>query len=264
MTRRQYKHTVIDLFAGCGGLSLGLYQAGWKGLFAIEKNAFAFDTLKHNLIDKKHHFDWPDWLPQTNHDINEVLENFENQLKSLRGTVDLVAGGPPCQGFSTANRHQKEVDDPRNKLFFQYIRFVEVLKPKVVLIENVRGILTRDNGYAKDHLNPLLLVKDFYSKIGVSGENDSEHLMWNYDRRGEKFGELRVSENGVRLFKDGDGWTMLVGLSLYDSNPFATYSSIAKCFTYMHEQSEIYEAQEDSSLARTLLSNNNEDQDCPF
>lgn len=63
------KYTVIDLFAGAGGLSLGLYQAGWRGLFAIEKNAFAFETLKFNLIDNKKHFDWPDWLPQTNHDI---------------------------------------------------------------------------------------------------------------------------------------------------------------------------------------------------
>ena len=53
--------TVIDFFAGCGGLSLGLYQAGWKGLFAIEKNAFAFETLKFNLIDNKNHFDLPEW-----------------------------------------------------------------------------------------------------------------------------------------------------------------------------------------------------------
>lgn len=56
-----HKHTVIDLFAGCGGLSLGLYLAGWKGLFAIEKNAFAFETLRYNLIDNKKHFNWPDW-----------------------------------------------------------------------------------------------------------------------------------------------------------------------------------------------------------
>ena len=54
-------YKVIDLFAGCGGLSLGLYQAGWEGLFAIEKNAFAFETLKYNLIDNKKHFQWPGW-----------------------------------------------------------------------------------------------------------------------------------------------------------------------------------------------------------
>lgn len=55
--------TYIDLFAGCGGISLGLYLAGWKGLFAIEKSHMAFKTLQFNLIDKGSHFDWPDWLP---------------------------------------------------------------------------------------------------------------------------------------------------------------------------------------------------------
>ena len=52
----------IDLFAGCGGLSLGLYNAGWHGLFAIEKNADAFSTLATNLIEKKNHYSWPNWL----------------------------------------------------------------------------------------------------------------------------------------------------------------------------------------------------------
>ena len=86
------KYTVIDLFAGCGGLSLGLYQAGWQGLFAIEKNAFAFETLKHNLIDNKRHFDWPDWLPQTNHDINEVLANYAEPKPPRHGRF---SGGRP-------------------------------------------------------------------------------------------------------------------------------------------------------------------------
>ena len=69
------KPMVIDLFAGCGGLSLGLYQAGWEGLFAIEKNAFAFETIKYNLIDNKKHFQWPDWLPQTEHEI-KIKKNY--------------------------------------------------------------------------------------------------------------------------------------------------------------------------------------------
>ncbi len=130
-------HTVIDLFAGCGGLSLGLYQAGWDGLFAIEKNAFAFETLKYNLIDNKKHFDWPNWLPQTNHDINEVLKNYPEQLKSLRGKVDLVAGGPPCQGFSMAGKRVEE--DIRNQLVFSYIKFIELVQPRMILFENVKG-----------------------------------------------------------------------------------------------------------------------------
>lgn len=131
------KPVCIDLFAGCGGLSLGLYLAGWQGLFAIEKNAFPFETLKHNLIDNKKHFDWPDWLPQTNHDINEILEKYQDQLKALRGKVDLVAGGPPCQGFSMAGKRVE--DDVRNQLVFSYIKFIDLVRPRMLLFENVKG-----------------------------------------------------------------------------------------------------------------------------
>ena len=143
---------VIDLFAGCGGLSLGLYQAGWKGLFAIEKNAFAFETLKFNLIDNKKHFDWPQWLPQKEHDINEVLANYSKQLKSLRGKVDLVAGGPPCQGFSMAGKRVE--DDVRNQLVFSYIKFIDLVKPKMILFENVKGFTYAfDKGKSEDSQN---------------------------------------------------------------------------------------------------------------
>lgn len=147
MAKEQY--TVIDLFAGAGGLSLGLYQAGWHGLFAIEKNSFAFETLKYNLIDNKKHFDWPEWLPQTAHDINEVLNKYSKQLISLRDKVDLVAGGPPCQGFSMAGKRIE--DDLRNQLVFSYIKFIELVQPKMILFENVKGFTyafnkTKNNG----------------------------------------------------------------------------------------------------------------------
>ena len=134
---KNHKYTVFDLFAGCGGLSLGLYQAGWNGLFAIEKNDFAFATLKANLIDNKKHFEWPKWLPQTPHDINEVLNNYESELLALRGHVDLVAGGPPCQGFSMAGKRVE--DDVRNQLVFSYIKFIDLVRPRVILFENVKG-----------------------------------------------------------------------------------------------------------------------------
>ena len=128
----------IDLFAGCGGLSLGLYNSGlWEGKFAIEKSPDAFETLEYNLIKNKNHFDWPDWLPKTNHDINEVIKNYPKKLKSLRGTVDMIAGGPPCQGFSTAGRRQE--NDTRNKLIKSYIKFIQLVQPKVIFFENVRG-----------------------------------------------------------------------------------------------------------------------------
>lgn len=127
----------IDLFAGCGGLSLGLHNAGWKGFFAIEKNKDAFKTLEFNLIEKKHHFDWPTWLPQKEHEINEVLSKYKDQLISLQGKIDLVAGGPPCQGFSMAGRRRE--DDSRNQLVKSYIKFIKLVKPKLILFENVKG-----------------------------------------------------------------------------------------------------------------------------
>ena len=152
-------YTVVDLFAGAGGLSLGLYQAGWHGLFAIEKNPFAFETLKHNLIDNKGHFDWPKWLPKTNHDINEVLKNYSEQLMDLQGKVDLVAGGPPCQGFSMAGKRVK--DDVRNQLVFSYIKFIKLVQPKMILFENVKGFTYAFNKKKKEGVEP-------YSQIVIN------------------------------------------------------------------------------------------------
>lgn len=135
------KHTYIDLFAGCGGLSLGLNRAGWKGLFAIEKSPFAFSTLKYNLIDNLNHFQWPNWLEQKNYDINEVLKDKKKQLKSLRGTVDLIVGGPPCQGFSSAGKRVET--DNRNTLIKSYIDFIRLVQPKIIFFENVKGFTQR-------------------------------------------------------------------------------------------------------------------------
>ena len=131
------KKIYIDIFAGCGGLSTGLLNAGWKGLFAIEKNADAFSTLKYNLIDNKEHFLWPTWLPVQECDINELLKEYEEELQSLQGKVTLVAGGPPCQGFSMAGKRDK--NDQRNKLVKSYIKFIKLVLPEVIIFENVHG-----------------------------------------------------------------------------------------------------------------------------
>lgn len=131
------KLNYIDLFAGCGGLSLGLHQSGWKGIFAIEKNSDAFKTLEFNLIQNKNHFDWPNWLPQSEHDINEVLSNYSTQLEKLKGKVTMIVGGPPCQGFSMAGKRNEF--DLRNDLINSYIKFVETVEPKIIFFENVKG-----------------------------------------------------------------------------------------------------------------------------
>jgi DNA (cytosine-5)-methyltransferase 1 len=133
------KIVFADAFAGCGGLSLGLLQAGLEGRFAIEHDKFAFATLRANLLSKgsRCRFAWPRWLPKEPIAVATLLADYKAQLKSLEGKIDVLVGGPPCQGFSSAGRRKH--NDPRNKLFASYLRIVDVLKPKVVLIENVRG-----------------------------------------------------------------------------------------------------------------------------
>ena len=130
-------YVFIDLFAGCGGISLGLIKAGWKGLFAIEKNKMAFETLKYNLVNKMNYYDWPPWLPQAKHDINDVLKTYRRELEELSGEVSLVAGGPPCQGFSLAGRRNEH--DERNQMVNAYVEFIKTVCPHLVFLENVKG-----------------------------------------------------------------------------------------------------------------------------
>jgi DNA (cytosine-5)-methyltransferase 1 len=131
--------TFVDVFAGCGGLSLGLSQSGMKGLFAVEQNEQAFATFKQNFLttDARFPFRWPKWLPREAMSVGAVLKKHGAELLALRGKVDVLAGGPPCQGFSTAGR--RRVDDPRNQLFREYVKLVKLIRPRIVLIENVKG-----------------------------------------------------------------------------------------------------------------------------
>lgn len=184
---------VIDLFAGAGGLSLGLYQAGWDGLFAIEKNRFAFETLKYNLIDNKKHFAWPEWLPQTEHDIDEILNKYPKQLKALRGNVDLVAGGPPCQGFSMAGKRIE--DDIRNQLVFSYIKFIDLVQPKMILFENVKGFT-----YAFDRGKSTSSEKEPYSHKVI---RELKHLGYNVKPYVIDFSEYGVPQRRKRFILVG-------------------------------------------------------------
>ncbi len=157
----------IDAFAGCGGLSLGLLKAGWNGLFAIEKDAFAFSTLKANLIERetRRHYAWPAWLEQKPWTIESLMNGHREELLALKGKVDLLAGGPPCQGFSSAGRRRP--GDPRNELVERYLEFVDIILPKMVLIENVRGI-TYDfvgTGEAPDRRN---FADDLVDRLGAN------------------------------------------------------------------------------------------------
>lgn len=134
----------IDLFAGCGGLSLGLHRAGWEGVFAIERDAMAFETLHENMVADGGPFHaypkWPDWLPKQPTDIVAAMsqQSFRDHVRSLRGSVQLIAGGPPCQGFSVGGA--RDGLDERNQLVHQQLGMIELVRPEVALVENVEGI----------------------------------------------------------------------------------------------------------------------------
>ena len=114
---------------------------GWQGSLAVEKNAMAFETLSHNLIEgtQGSTFQWPEWFPKKPWTVGRVVGRYRQQLLQLRGKVTMIVGGLPCQGFSLAGRRNK--GDARNSLFKAYIRIVEVVQPLFILLENVHGIM---------------------------------------------------------------------------------------------------------------------------
>lgn len=127
------KPTAIDLFSGCGGLTLGLKQAGFRVIGAVENSELAVKTYKKN--HKRVHVWQKDIQKLTVREVKETL-NLEP------GELDLLAGCPPCQGFSTipSLNGNKALRDKRNELVFEFMRFVRVLKPKAVMMENVPGL----------------------------------------------------------------------------------------------------------------------------
>lgn len=138
--------TMIDLFAGCGGLSKGLEHAGFKAVFANEINPICANTYKLNIdIDADDVYVG---------DINDLIKDIEEK-KIEFGNIDLVSGGPPCQGFSMANR-QRIIDDPRNALYKSYLKFLKLVKPKFFIMENVKGMANKIDE----------IFEDFYHVLG--------------------------------------------------------------------------------------------------
>ncbi|MFZ3377942.1 MAG: DNA cytosine methyltransferase, partial [Chthoniobacterales bacterium] len=132
--RPDKKLTAIDLFAGCGGLSEGLRKAGFKILGAVEVDEKAAANYSLNHPNTKV------WL----NDIRSVnTRSVSRKLKLRKGDLDLLAGCPPCQGFSSMRtlNGNRSIRDTRNDLVFEFLRFVEALRPKTVMMENVPGLV---------------------------------------------------------------------------------------------------------------------------
>lgn len=205
--------TYIDLFSGCGGFSLGLGNAGWKGIFAVEKDPMAFETFRHNLIDgdKYNHFDWPEWLPKKATTIQTLLEDYADSLKALKGSVDLIAGGPPCQGFSLAGR--RNASDPRNQLSEQYIKMVKIVSPKYLVLENVRGFNAtfKDSNGVAEKQPYSMVVKAKLEKLGYKVFTDYVHS--------EKYG---VPQKRTRFIMIG----IRKDIFKHDVDPFSVLESL--------------------------------------
>lgn len=131
----QTRPLAIDLFSGCGGLTLGLRLAGFDVTGALDVDGLATETYSAN------HPHVMVWLA----DIRDISSaELMEKLRLVPGDLDLLAGCPPCQGFSTMRTHNRgiAVDDPRNDLVLEFVRFARELRPKAIMMENVPGLAT--------------------------------------------------------------------------------------------------------------------------
>ena len=156
-------YTNIELFAGAGGLALGVEKAGFNTLGLIEFDKDAADTLKKNR---------PNWNVINDDIANISCLDLEKYFSIKKGELDLLSGGAPCQAFSYAGK-RLGLEDARGTLFYHYALFLEKLQPKMFLFENVRGLLTHDHG--KTYSTML----DIFTRAGYTIDKQVLNA-WNY------------------------------------------------------------------------------------
>lgn len=147
-------YTTIELFAGAGGLALGVEQAGFQTIGLVEVDKDATETLKRNR---------PNWNVINDDIANVSCLNLEEYFGIKKGELDLLSGGAPCQAFSYAGK-RLGLEDARGTLFYHYALFLEKLQPKMFLFENVKGLQTHDRG------KTYATMIDIFEKAGYSIE----------------------------------------------------------------------------------------------
>ena len=155
--------TSIELFAGAGGLALGLERAGFESIALVELDKDAANTLKKNR---------PNWNVIQNDIANISPLNLEQYFNLKNGELDLLSGGAPCQSFSYAGK-RLGLEDTRGTLFYHYAVFLKKLQPKTFLFENVKGLLNHDNG------RTYQIIYDIFSAEGYSVETKVLNA-WDY------------------------------------------------------------------------------------
>lgn len=180
MTELRKKITAIDIFCGAGGFTLAAKQIGIDVIAAIDNNKHANETYRKNFITSKHN------KPKLyTEDVLEISPNtLLEELQIASGDLDILMGGPPCQGFSTHRIKNAGVNDPRNLLLNRYFDFVNIIKPKTFIVENVSGILWNRH---KKHIDK------FYELARLAGYNVFSPVVLN----ARDFG---VPQNRKRVF----------------------------------------------------------------
>lgn len=150
------KYKYIDLFAGAGGMSLGFDKAEFENVLAVEYNKCFAETYSFNF-------------PKHNLKVADIKNISNEEIKKLIGNnkIDVIIGGPPCQGFSIAGKIGRNfIDDERNRLFKEFVRFVEVIKPRIFVMENVAALKTHNKGKTIEEI-----VKEF-ERVGYTVKYD--------------------------------------------------------------------------------------------
>ena len=140
---------VMDLFAGCGGLSHGFVKSGFEVVSFVEVWQPAADTFLKNHPNAKH----------LGYDITRIKNE---DIEKYKGKIDVIIGGPPCQGFSMAGK--RNVNDKRNQLYKEFLRFVKIINPEIVVMENVKGILSMSDTDNERIINKIVneFIKNNY------------------------------------------------------------------------------------------------------
>jgi DNA (cytosine-5)-methyltransferase 1 len=181
-TEETAQRTTIDLFCGAGGITEGFRQAGFKCLYANDCMPEAINTFTYN-----HPNTWADC--RSVELVNPA--DIRSKLKIEKGDLDVLVGGPPCQGFSI-NAPERFLSDPRNKLFKDYVRFLEEFEPKTFLFENVPGLLSLGDGKVLDRILAEFVRLDYHVtvKILFAAHYGVPQERWRLILLGSKSGEV--------------------------------------------------------------------------
>lgn len=191
---------VLDLFCGCGGLSYGFQNAGFNVVLGIDNDATALKTFELNHSNSK---TICGDLTQINYpDIQKVI-GYKN--------IDLIIGGPPCQGMSLSGPRQ--FDDPRNRLYLSFIRLVEQIHPKVFVIENVPGIIGLFDGKIKDSI--IERMESLGYRVTYKLLDSSNYGVPQYRKRVIFVGSLK----GFFVFPEPDSIVVTTKMALSDLPP---------------------------------------------